>query len=106
MGEPVSVIEKASSLHGFVRFETNRTFTGMGHERYVSGEPIYGDRPPDVVARLLFDSGKVQAVHIYSQTITVELTPGADPEGLKAIIEDLYTYYKPGVAIPDPEDFK
>ncbi len=105
MGEPVSVIEQASAVHGRVRFETNRSFTGMGHERYKKGERILGDRPPDVVARLLLDTGKVDAVHVYAQTITVELAAGADSSGLKQLVEDLYIHYKPGVPIPDPENF-
>ena len=105
MGEPVSVIEKPSAQHGRVRFETNRSFTGMGHERYRKGEPIIGDRPPDVAAGLLLDTGKVESVHIYAQTITVELASGADSSGLKEILEDLYIHYKPGVPIPDPENF-
>ncbi len=105
MGEPVSVVEQAAAVHGRVRFDTNRTFTGMGHERYRRGEPIIGDRPPDVVAGLLLDTGKVDAVHIYAQTITVELASGADSSGLKEIVENLYIHYKPGVPIPDPENF-
>lgn len=105
MGEPVSVIEKPSNNHGMVRFETNRWFTGMGHERYVAGEPIYRDRPADRVAQLLFDSGKVGEVHVYGQSVTVKLLPGCGAEGLKELIEDLYTYYRPGVEVPDPESF-
>jgi hypothetical protein len=34
MGQPVTVIEKPSSVSGVVRFETNRPLTGMGHEIY------------------------------------------------------------------------
>ncbi len=105
MGEPVSVVQKPSAIHGRVRFETNRSFTGMGHERYKIDEVIYGERPPDVVAKLLLDSGKVDAVHVYQHTITVELAPGADASGLKEIIESLYTHYKPGVPVPDPDNF-
>ena len=105
MGEPVTVIEKPSNNHGMVRFETNRSFTGMGHERYRAGEPIYGDRPADRIARMLFETGKVAEVHVYGQTVTVKLLPGCSSEGLKALIEDLYTYYRPGVEVPDPESF-
>ncbi len=105
MGEPVSVVQNSSAIHGRVRFETNRSLTGMGHERYTAGETIYGDRPPDVVAKLLLDSGKVDSVHVYQQTITVELAAGADANGLQEIVESLFTHYKPGVPIPDPETF-
>ena len=73
MGEPVTVIEKPSNRTGFVRFETNRSFTGMGHERYEAGEEIFGDRPPDEIARRLFETKKVDEVHVYGQAITVKL---------------------------------
>ncbi len=105
MGEPVSVIEKPSANHGVVRFETNRSFTGMGHERYHAGDEIIDNRPPDVIARLLLASGKVDKVHVYAQTITVTLHSGATSEGLKEIIEDLFLFYKPGVPIPDEASF-
>lgn len=105
MGEPVSVIENLSSNPGLVRFETNRSFTGMGHERYWDGDEIIGDRPPDDIARILLGTGRAKAIHIYAQTITVELKPGADAAGMKQLIEDLYIHYKPGVAVPVAEDF-
>jgi len=105
MGEPVSVTEKRSSRDGFVRFETNRWFTGMDHERYSAGEPIAGDRPADLAANLLFESGKVDQVHVYGQSITVKLSAGSDSEGLKEALENMYIYYKPGVEVPTEESF-
>lgn len=105
MGEPVSVIEKPSANHGVVRFETNRTFTGMGHERYEANTLISGDRPPDVLAAKLLETGKVERVHVYAQTITVTLRSGATSDGLKEIVENLYIHYKPGVAVPDEASF-
>ncbi|MEM8922355.1 MAG: hypothetical protein AAGD35_02560 [Actinomycetota bacterium] len=105
MGEPVTVIEKPSNRAGFVRFETNRSFTGMGHERYEAGQEIYGDRPPDELARRLFETKKVDEVHVYGQAVTVKLFAGASSDGLAAIIEDLYIYYRPGVEVPTPESF-
>ncbi len=105
MGEPVSVIEKASGRHGLVRFDTNRSFTGMGHERYHRGDPILGHRPPDVLAQLLLDTGQVDDVHVYGQTVTVRLAAGASSEGLKEVIEGLYIHYKPGVEVPTEESF-
>ncbi len=105
MGEPVTVVESPSSRHGVVRFETNRNFTGMGHERYVVDTEVVGDRPPDAIARLLFDTGKVSKVHVYAQTITVTLDQGADSSGLADLLRDLYIHYKPGVRVPVPEDF-
>lgn len=105
MGQPVSVLEKPTSTPGVVRFEANRTFTGTGHELYLEGEEILGERPPDVIARSLFDRGGVERVHVNSNVITVTLARGADAEGLAGIIADLYTYYRPGVPVPTPEDF-
>ncbi len=105
MGEPVTVIQSASSRPGYIRFDTNRTFTGMGHESYMAGETIYGDRPPDVIATRLLETGKVSEVHIYAQAVTVKLTDARDSAGLKEVIEELYTYYRPGVEVPTPESF-
>lgn len=105
MGEPVSVIEKASANHGVVRFETNRSFTGMGHERYTVGDTIIDNRPPDAIARLLFATGNVAKVHVYAQTITVTLAQGATSSGLKEVIEDLFIHYKPGVEVPTEANF-
>ncbi len=105
MGEPVTVIEKPSTNHGLVRFETNRSLTGMGHERYTKDQEVIGDRPPDVVARQLLATGRVDQVHVYAQTITVRLSAGQEPEGLKQIVEDLFIHYKPGVEIPDEASF-
>jgi hypothetical protein len=105
MGEPVTATEKRSNREGFVRFETNRSFTGMGHERYAADDTIIGDRPPDELARRLFETGQVDEVHVYGQAITVKLFKDASSDGLAQIIEDLYTYYLPGVEVPTPESF-
>ncbi|NNE95514.1 MAG: hypothetical protein HKN24_05745 [Acidimicrobiales bacterium] len=77
----------------------------MGHERYRRGDEILGHRSPDTIARALIETGKVDEVHVYAQTITVTLAPGQNSDGLKEIIEDLYTYYKPGVPVPSEADF-
>lgn len=105
MGEPVTVIEKRSGRPGYVRFETNRSFTGMGHESYHLGETIYRNRPPDEVARALFASGKVDEVHIYAQTVTVKLKGSEDSSGLAEILEEIYIHYRPGVEVPTPDMF-
>jgi len=105
VGEPIAVIQKQSNRPGYVRFETNRTFTGMGHESYVVGDVIYGERPPDELARSLFALGNVEEVHIYAQMITVKLTDGASPDALKGVIADHYIYYGPDVEVPTAESF-
>lgn len=100
MGQPVTVIEKPSKRGGVVRFELNRVLTGMGHERYLPGDTITGDRPPDELARRLFERGGLERVHIGGSVVTIDLEKGSDSGGIKEIIEDLYTFYRPGVPIP------
>lgn len=102
MGQPVTVIQKATSNPQVVRFETNRTLSGMGHEYFRSPDDIVRDRPVDRVARRLFERGEVEAVHVNSNVITVHLA-GGSPDGLQEIIEDLYTFYRPGVVPVVPE---
>jgi hypothetical protein len=97
MGQPISVVEKPSGRPGVIRFEANRSLTGMGHERYFSREDATGVRPPDELARRLFDRGGVDALHIYSNVITVDLSKGATSEGMLDLIRELFIYYRPGV---------
>ena len=81
MGQPITVTENPGGRHGVVRFDLNRSLTGMGHERYRAGQEIIGDRPPDELARRLFAHGGVEGVHIYSNVVTVDLaTPPAAGE--------------------------
>lgn len=102
MGQPIVVVEKPSIANpGMVRFETNRAITGMGHERYLAGSEVRGDRPPDELARRLLAHGGVGAVHINGSVVTVDLEKGRTADGLKQIIEDLYIYYPPTAADPD-----
>jgi hypothetical protein len=105
VGQPVAVIEKPSTaVLGVVRFETNRNLGGMGHERYRSEAAAVGVKPTAAVARRLLATGQVEAVHIYLNVITVDLKKGCTSEGLKEIVEDLYTYYRPGVVVPSDEE--
>ena len=97
MGQPVTVVQKTSATPGLVRFEINRSLTGMGHERYRSLEDAGGDRPPDVLARRLFEAGGVRSVHVYSNVITVTLSGETDPEGVRQLIEQLFIHYRDGV---------
>ena len=97
MGQPITVTEKPTAKEGIVRFELNRSLTGMGHERYFANVPFDGDRPPDAVARLLFERPGVAEVHVYSNEITVVLAPGATTTGVAEAIESLFIHYKPGV---------
>jgi hypothetical protein len=102
MGQPITAVKTDSSRPGIIRFEINRTLTGMGHERYLATRPVEGDRPPDRLAHALIQAGGVKAVHIYANMITVEVDDGADLDGLQHIVEQLYIYYRPGVEVVVP----
>lgn len=95
MGQPVAVVVKRVLRPGFVRFELDRSLTGTSHESYTSLN-ISGSRPPDVLAKRLFDTGGVSAVHIHSNVVTITFEPG-DETRFEPIIRDLYIHYLPGV---------
>jgi hypothetical protein len=97
MGQPIVVVQKPSSTKGVLRFEINRSLTGMGHEAYASAAAATGDRPPDVVARRLFEHGGVDAVHVFSNMITVELSAGESGAGMRELVEQLFIHYRDGV---------
>lgn len=103
MGQPISVVRKPTSNPSTLRFEINRTLTGMGHERYLSGADIAGDRPPDELARRLFAVGGIRSVHIYSNVIAVNIASTSEPvddaaaAAFEDVIRQLYIHYKPGV---------
>jgi hypothetical protein len=96
MGQPINVVEKPSSTPGIARFETNRSLTGMGHERYTSVDDISDDRPVDELARRLFDTGGVTQVHANGSVVTVHLAPGWTGDKLLDVIRGLYVHYQPG----------
>jgi hypothetical protein len=100
MGQPITVTEKAGERADVVRFELNRSLTGMGHERYRADQEIFGDRPPDELARRLFAHGGVEAVHIYSNVVTVDLAAGARSDGLADIVHSLFVHYDHDEAAP------
>jgi hypothetical protein len=106
MGQLVAVTEKPSSTRGVVRFEINRSLSGMGHERFSSVADAWGNTPSDELARRMFATGQVAAVHVYGNIITVDLLKGYDSDGLADIVRDLYQYWKPGVEPPSFEDLQ
>jgi hypothetical protein len=97
MGQPIVVTDKPTARPGVWRFEANRVLTGMAHERYHKGSVIACTRPPDELARRLFAPGGVDDVHVYGNVVTVTFARGHGPEGIREIIEGLYTYYREGV---------
>jgi hypothetical protein len=93
MGQPITVTTTRGKRGDIVRFDLNRSLTGMGQERYRSDQDILGDRPPDELARRLFAHGGVEAVHIYSNVVTVDMAEGASSEGLEDIVGSLFVHY-------------
>jgi hypothetical protein len=104
VGQPITLIERPTTRPDVVRYEINRSLTGMGHERYRSREDAIGPRPPDELARRLFDHGGVEAVHIFSNVITIDLAPGASADGLQDVVQELFIHYVPGVLPPSDEE--
>ena len=104
MGQLVAVTEKPSSSPGIVRFELNRTLTGMGHEHFDSAADAFGPRPAAELARRLFATGQVDAVHVFSNIVTVELARGGSAAPLTDVLTTLYRYWQPGMRPPAFED--
>ena len=106
MGQLVDVTEKPSTTPGVVRFELNRTLSGQGHERFRSVLDASGPSPSDELARRLFETGRVAAIHVYANIVTVDLEKGYESEGLADIVANLYQYWKPGVEPPSFDDLQ
>lgn len=87
-----------------VRFELNRSLTGMGHEHFNSAADAFGPRPAAELARRLFATDEVDAVHVFSNIVTVELSRGGSAEPLNDVMRTLYRYWQPGMAPPAVED--
>ncbi len=87
-----------------IRFEANRTLTGMGHEVFRTLDDAIGPRPAAMLARTLLSSGKVAAVHMYSNMITVDLSNPSDAGGLSDLVRNMYQYWKPGMEMPVFDD--
>ena len=105
MGQPITVSVRAGGRPEVRFFDANRSLTGMEIETYVRGDSVRGpgegealpdgQRPPDVLARRLFDLG-AQRVTIYSNVVTVEAPAAAwadlEPKAVHTI-EHLFEYY-------------
>lgn len=105
MGQPVTVIEKPTPRPDVIRYEINRAITGTGHESFTAAPGPAHVRAVDELARLLFDTGKVQAVHVNGNVITVQVRGDARGGGFGPLIEELFLYYREGVRVPTPDDF-
>lgn len=97
MGQSITVFERRTRHPYRFRYEINRSLTGMAHHRYSRPPEDFQNRPPDALARRLFERPGVKSVHIYSNVIEVEFGTGARVEGMVDLIKDLYIHYREGV---------
>jgi hypothetical protein len=100
MGQLVAVVEKPSPRPGLLRLETNRSLTGMGHERFASMHDAVGPRPAALLARQLLATGKVDSVSMYGNIVSVDIAKGFTGEGLADVVRNMYQYWKPGMEMP------
>src|SRR5438067_1172791 len=95
MGQLITVKTRPGRSDSVRIFDLNRSLTGMAIERYASLVGTAGDRPPDVLARRLFDLGAA-AVTVYSSAVSVEAPPERwaelEPKAVEAI-QHLFGYY-------------
>jgi hypothetical protein len=97
MGQFITVTVRTGASPSVRVFDLNRSLTGMAIERYPSIAAVKegGDRPPDVLARRLFDLGAT-SVTVYSSAVAVvapaERWPGLEPQVVETI-EHLFGYY-------------
>ena len=61
MGQPVTLIKTSSPRPGIVRFELNRSLTGMGHVRYEHGDAIVADEDRTAIDQFQREGGLAAA---------------------------------------------
>jgi hypothetical protein len=102
MGQAITVTVRAGVRGDVKHFELNRSLTGMQTHRYTAAEPPTGPKPPDELARRLFDLG-VSAVTVYSSVVTV-VAPADEWGTLQPKVEDtianLFIHYRDGQLPP------
>jgi hypothetical protein len=95
MGQTITVAVRAGSRPDVRIFDCNRSLTGMGIERYAGPEHVHAARPPDVLARRLFDVGAT-SVTVYSSAVAVQAPadrwPDLEPKVIYTI-EHLFEFY-------------
>ena len=95
MGQHITVTAQPGASPSVRIFDLNRSLTGMAIERYASVDDAHGSRPPDVLARRLFDLGATR-VTVYSSAVTVEAPPerwATLEPGVEHAIRHLFGYY-------------
>jgi hypothetical protein len=103
VGQEITITTTAGASDDVRTFDTNRSLTGMEIERYRSVDQAEGNRPPDVLARRLFDLGAT-AVTVYSNVVTVEAPADRwtdlEPKVVE-VIERLFGFYGPDAGWSD-----
>jgi hypothetical protein len=95
VGQDITVTARRGASPAVMIFDCNRSITGMAIERYTTVDDTSGARPPDVLARRLFDLGATR-VTVYSSAVTVEAPPDrwGELEGqVEHAIRHLFGYY-------------
>jgi hypothetical protein len=83
-----------------IRFELNRSLTGMGHEHFASVSDAVGPRPAAALARQLLATGKVDSVYMYGNIVSIDVAKGYTADGLDDVVRNMYQYWKPGMEMP------
>jgi hypothetical protein len=95
MGQLITVTVRPTASPSVRMFDLNRSLTGMAIERYATVDDVHEGRPPDVLARRLFDLGAT-AVTVYSSAVSVtapvEQWDALEPRVIETI-EHLFGYY-------------
>jgi len=95
VGQEITIAASVGASDDVRVFDTNRSLTGMEIERYHAADDAVGNRPPDVLARRLFDLGAT-SVTVYSNVVTVEAPAGEwsdlEPKVMETI-EHLFGFY-------------
>ena len=103
MGQAITVTVRPGVRGDVKHFELNRSLTGMQTHSYVKSAPVTGVKPPDELARRLFELDGVSAVTIYSSVVTV-VAPADEWGALQAKVEDtitnLFIHYRDGQLPP------
>jgi hypothetical protein len=93
VGQPIKVTVRPTLDPAVREFEVNRWLTGMGRGTYEKPE----EAPDGSVARMILDTGDVEAVHNYGSVITVTRKRDADWEHLsdrlQTDLQNFYIYY-------------
>jgi hypothetical protein len=96
MGQTLSVTVMPGVRAEVRSFTTDRSITGMAVERFPDAASAKGTKPPQVLARRLFELAGVRSVAVYSNAVTVEADASAWARleaQVVATVEHLFEYY-------------